>query len=190
MYRFDNNGTPEALIDFIEEITEYRNWEKSDSVWKFIKQLKEAFRSYLDNFFVDTFTIQKDPSTVYCLFFFSSHIKGFEKMLEAKWEIDSEQGKGWTYSNQPSLFDAQKMNPLEEELRKFLTTNRFNGEIYEFTLRMGFLPKHTNEIFYNWQLNDSLEVLLNTKAIARKKAFYISYNYYRDEKEKVEFKLK
>lgn len=32
MYRFDANGTPEALIDFIDELTEYKNWKETDSV--------------------------------------------------------------------------------------------------------------------------------------------------------------
>src|SRR5258706_5927378 len=93
MYRFDANGTPEALVDFIEELVEYKNWKETDSIWQLIDQLKISFRNYLGTtFFVDNFTIQKDPNTVFCLFFFSSHIKGFEKMLEAKWEIDTEEG--------------------------------------------------------------------------------------------------
>jgi three-Cys-motif partner protein len=194
MYRFDTNGTPESLKDFIDELVPYKDWKETDNVWGFISQLKEGFQSVLgDNFFVDTFTIQKDVNTVFCLFFFSSHIKGFEKMLEAKWEIDTEQGKGWDYAgNQPSLFHEHKTNPLEERLIGFLNTQkRYNGEIYEFTLKQGFLPKHTNEIFYNWQNNDKLEVLTNTGEKARKKSFYISYNYYKnkDEKKKVTFKL-
>jgi hypothetical protein len=113
-------------------------------------------------------------------------------MLEAKWEIDTEQGKGWDYAgNQPSLFHAQKTNPLEEKLREFLNGNkRHNGEVYEFTLRLGFLPKHTNEIFYNWQNNDKIDVVTATGEKARKKSFYVAYNYYRDENKKVSFKLK
>ena len=193
MYRFDSNGTPEALIDFIEELTEYKNWKVTDSVWEFIRQLQEAFRNYLGlKFYVDTFSIQKDPSTVFCLFFFSSHIKGFEKMLEAKWEIDTEQGKGWNFTgNQPSLFFEQKTNILEEKLNNFLKgQKRTNGEIYEFTLRSGFLPKHTNEIFYNWQQSGKLYVFSKKELRVRKGAFYISYNYFKNEDQKVNFELK
>lgn len=193
MYRFHTNGTPEALKDFIEELTEYKNWKETDSVWSFIDQLKTAFRNYLgDNSFVDTFTIKKDSSTVYCLFFFSPHIKGFEKMLEAKWEIDTEQGKGWNYSgNEPSLFFDQKINPLEQKLKDFLgLRNRYNGEIYEFTLRLGFLPKHANEVFYNWQANNQIDVLTITDEKVRKRAFYISYNYYKGEPKEIKIILK
>jgi three-Cys-motif partner protein len=193
MYRFAENGTPEALKDFIEELVKYKDWKKNDNVWNFIFQLKEGFNACLGNkYFVDTFTIQKDINTVFCLFFFSSHIKGFEKMLEAKWEIDTEQGKGWNYTgNQPSLFHEQKTNPLEESLNAFLKNNqRTNGEIYDFTLRLGFLPKHTNEVFYNWQNTDKLDVTTSTGEKARKRSFYIAYNYYRDDNKKVTFKLK
>ena len=185
---------PEALKDFIEELTQYKNWKATDSVWHFVNQLKDSFRSYLgSNYFVDTFTIQKDPSTVFCLFFFSSHIKGFEKMLEAKWEIDTEEGKGWNFKgNNPSLFFEQRTNNLEDSLKVFIGTNsKTNGEIYEFTLRSGYLPKHTNEILYNWQQSGSLQLKSIKGEKIRKGAFYVSYNYFKDlnNRQKVEFRL-
>ena len=191
MYRFDSNGTPESLKDFIEEITSYKDWRENDSVWKFIEQLKDGFKNYLEDKFVDTFTIQKDPQTVFCIFFFSSHIKGFEKMLEAKWEIDTEQGKGWNFTNNtPSLFVEQKTNPLEEKLYTFLEeVPRYNGELYEFTLRAGFLTKHINEIFYNWQNNNKVEVVTSNGQKARKGAFYIDYKHFKEDNKRAKFKL-
>ena len=97
MYRFDEKGTPEALIQIIEELVDISEWKPSNSVYHFIEQFKEALKNYLgDDFFVDTFAIEKDAATVFCLFFFSSHIRGFEKMLETKWQIDDDEGKGWT----------------------------------------------------------------------------------------------
>jgi len=192
MYRFASNGTPEALKDFMEELIPDFKDLQSENVWTFVNQLKDGFQNFLGkDFFVDTFTIQKDVSTVFCLFFFTSHIKGFDKMLEAKWEIDTEQGKGWDYSgNQPSLFHALKTNPLEEKLKEYLKdTKRFNGDIYEFTLRQGFLPKHANEILYNWQNIGKLEVRTATGEKARKGSFYIAYNYFKGENKKVNFKL-
>ena len=192
MYRFDANGTPEALKDFVEELVEYKSWTDPDSARKYIDQLKEAFRNYFGpKFFVDTFTIQKDPKTVFCLFFFCSHIKGFEKMLEAKWEIDTEQGKGWNYTNTGSLFEQFKTNPLEEKLKTFLKGHkRYNGEIYEFVLKCGFLPTHSNEIFFNWQNNGTLIVENDKGEKARKSSFYIAYKYYRDDNKKVKLELR
>jgi three-Cys-motif partner protein len=193
MYRFSNNGTPVALKDFIEELVAYREWKETDSVWHFIAQLKEGFQFCLgDRYYVDTFTIQKDANTVFCLFFFSSHIKGFEKMLEAKWEIDTEQGKGWNYTmNLPNLFQGLRTNSLEDKLRQFLKEGkRSNSELYAFTLRQSSLPKHTNEIFYNWQKNGLLEVQTPDGQKARKGAFYISYEHYNKNNKKVIINLK
>lgn len=178
MYRFSKNGIPEALLHFIEELTQYKEWKESDSVWKFINQLKTGFQSYLgENYFVDNFSIKKEENTVFCLFFFTSHIKGFEKMLEAKWEIDTEQGRGWEYTgNVATLFSDNKTNELEEKLKIFLASNKkFNSDVYEFTLRQGFLPKHTNQIFEQWQQNNTLLVTLANGEKARRKSFYIKY---------------
>jgi three-Cys-motif partner protein len=193
MYRFDKNGTPEALKDFIEELTSYKEWKETsaDSVWGFIEQLKEGFRNFLgSNYFVDTFTIQKEANTVFCLFFFSSHIRGFEKMLESKWKIDQEEGKGWEYTNQGSLFSIIKTNLLKEKLKEFLKTDRTNGEVYEYTLHCGFLPTHAVEVFTEWQNNGSLSVNSPTGGKVRKRAFYISYGHYRDENNKVKYNIK
>lgn len=195
MYRFSKNGTPEALLSFIEELTDYKEWKKNDSVWKFIAQLKEGFQSYLGNqYFVDNFSLQKEENTVFCLYFFTSHIKGFEKMLETKWEIDTDQGRGWRYTDSTSqipLFDEVITNELEDKLKIYLQEKRFNGEVYEFTLRQGYLPKHANQIFQQWQKNNLLDVNLANGEKARKNSFYLKYHKPSDSNiKKVYFTLK
>jgi three-Cys-motif partner protein len=183
MYRFSKNETPESLQNFINELGLSKEVENLNNVWDFINLLKSGFQNFLgDNFFVDNFSLKKEENSVFCLYFFTSHIKGFEKMLEAKWDIDSEQGKGWEYGgNQPSLFFEQKTNSLVDKLEIFLKEKpRTNGDTYEFTLRQGFLPKHTNEIFADWQKIGKLSVKLSNGENARKKAFYNSYNYYKN----------
>lgn len=193
MYRFDEKGTPEALIQIIEELVDLEKWEASNSVYKFIEQFKEALKSYLgSDFFVDTFTIEKDAATVFCLFFFSSHIRGFEKMLETKWQIDEDEGKGWSYEKTGNLFADFKTNPLEEKLVNLISRNDkvHNGAIYEFTLRNGFLPTHTVEIFNSLQLKGNLEVLSVIGEKIRKGAFYINYENFKNFPEKVYFKMK
>jgi three-Cys-motif partner protein len=192
MYRFAKNGTPEALYDFISELIPDFSDQGFDDVWSFIKKIKEGFHSLLgESFFVDTFTIQKDPSTVFCLFFFTSHILGFQKMLEAKWDIDTEQGKGWHYQeNQLSFLSQYKTNPLEADLVEFLRTKpRSNVEIYLFTINRGFLPKHTNEVLRNWQNTQRITIASPTGTKPRKKAFYIAYEYYKQNQVKVIFSL-
>jgi hypothetical protein len=120
MYRFDEKGTPEALIQIIEELVDLNNWKPSSSVYHFIEQFKDALKNYIGkDFFVDTFTIEKDAA-VFCLFFFSSHIRGFEKMLETKWQIDDDEGKGWSYEKTGNLFTEIKTNYLEQRLSRLI----------------------------------------------------------------------
>jgi three-Cys-motif partner protein len=192
MYRFASNGTPEALKDFILELIPDFSDQSFDDVWSFIKRVRDGFQNLLgDNFFVDTFTIQKDPSTVFCLFFFTSHILGFQKMLEAKWDIDTEQGKGWHYQEDQLSFLSQYMtNPLELELEEFIKEKpRSNVEIYRFTLNRGFLPKHTNEVLRNWQNRSRINLESPSGAKPRKGAFYIAHEYYKDNLTKLIFSL-
>lgn len=193
MYRFDEKGTPQALIEILEELVDLNEWRVNGSVHGFIHQFKEALRKYLGNdFFVDTFTIQKDATTVFCLFFFSSHIRGFEKMLETKWQIDEDEGKGWSYEKTGNLFLALKTNPLEQKLLDFIKNNNkcFNGDVYEYCLRLGFLPVHCNEVFTSLQTEGRLEVGSDSLENIRKGAFYINYESYKREPNKVYFKIK
>ena len=193
MYRFDEKGTPEALIKIIEELVDLDKWKPSSSVYQFIEQFKDALKSYLgNNFFVDTFTIEKDSKTMFCLFFFSSHIRGFEKMLETKWQIDDDEGKGWSYEKSGNLFAGEKTNFLEQKLTALILGNNkvYNGEIYEFTLRNGFLPTHSVEIFTSLQNSGNLLVLSDKEEKIRKGAFYINYDNYKNFPNKVYFKIK
>lgn len=194
MYRFSRNETPESLQNFIDELSLNEKIDKINNVWDFISILKTGFQDYLgEKYFVDNFSLKKEENTVFCLYFFTSHIKGFEKMLEAKWEIDTEQGRGWEYSgNIPSLFFEYKTNDFEEKLKTYISdAKRYNYEVYEFTLRQGYLPKHTNEILDNLQKNNELEVLLCNGDKARKKSFYIKYLKPKDiDRKKVYFIIK
>lgn len=193
MYRFDKKGTPQALKDFNEELGIAQENLGAFSTWQYIDLIKAKFRAFLgEEFFVDTFAIEKDPHTVFSLFFFSSHIRGFEKMLETKWEVDAEEGKGYSYTgNNPTLFFDSKTNPLEILLLEYLQEQpRYNGQIYEFTLRCGFLPSHANGIFKNWQNNfNKLSVVNSMGEEVRRGWFYNDYDNYKNDYKKVTFKL-
>lgn len=195
MYRFADEGTPPVLKNLISDLKISDQIKQSNTVWEFIECLKKGFQEYLGNdFFVDNFSLKKEENTVFCLFFFTSHIKGFEKMLESKWQIDTEQGRGWEYSgNTPSLFFEQKTNKLELLLKQYIKSGkRFNSDVYEFALRSGYLTKHATEILGNLQKNDSINVYLNNGQKARKSAFYIKYFKSTDviNNKKVYFQLK
>lgn len=186
MYRFDDKGTPQALIEIIKELVDYKNWKTSTSVYEFIGQFTDALRNYLGSeYFVDTFLIQKDANTVFCLFFFSSHIRGFEKMLETKWELDEEKGKGYTYDKQGDLFAKQKILDFENKLLDYLKEFRSNADLYTFVLSNGFLPRHINEILC--KLESEKKIIPENKK--RKNAFYINYENYKDDPSRIKIKL-
>lgn len=192
MYRFKDHGTPKALNSFLQDLDISQG---SHTIEQFIANIKENFQKYLGgNTFIDKFPIRKNENTTYCLFFFSRHILGFEKMIEAKWKIDQESGTGWNYHmpSQHSLFDAQTENHLESLLINYLKPQRNNVEIYEFTLREGFLPKHTNQVLKELQKNNKINAInmKNPNERIKTGVFYISYEYYKNKNIKVGIQTK
>ncbi|HVI44592.1 MAG TPA: three-Cys-motif partner protein TcmP [Chitinophaga sp.] len=178
MYRFADEGTPAILKNFMSDLEIVEEAKKAKNVWEFISVLNKGFQHFLGNsFFVDHFSLQKEENTVFCLFFFTPHIKGFEKMLESKWEIDTQEGRGWRYcGNVPNLFSQQFTDELEEGLKSFFKSGRkYNSDVFEFVLRQGYLPKHATEVLTNLQKTGQLKVLLADGTTARKKSFYIKY---------------
>lgn len=195
MFRFansaidDDSGGKEHLHRFIkeafgDEVQEFKN------AIDFISRLKNGFKNYLKGFFVDTFTLEREKGQFFAMYFFTSSIKGFEKMLETKWEMDTNNGRGYKYEKSGDLFSSTETNDWEGKLSAFLKTEkRFNGEVYEFTLHNGFLPKHTNQIFSDWFDDGKLSVIPSEGQIAKKRAFYLNYKNYTAIPKRVHFKL-
>jgi three-Cys-motif partner protein len=163
-------------------------------VMEYIQCIVEALR--YNKFFTTSYYIERDASNYFALFFMSSHIFGFEKILEVKWQLDEEAGRGFKIPElQKGLFDDsfaeesknKNAEKLESILLHVLTESKTNKQIYKITLENEFLPKHATEIFEKWQSNNpNFKVLdIKTKQEARKKSFYIS-NYKED---KVIFKI-
>jgi len=196
MYRFANKSLTDEdytggihLREFLTplfkgEISSYKTPDE------FIDQLKMSFREYLkeQKIFVDTFTLERDSQNIYSLFFFTPHIKGFEAMLETKWNMDEHRGKGFRLIPQYPLFSQIQITNYPQLLKSFISqgSHRTNGEIYLFGLENGFLPKHTGQIFKDWQESGpEFKVYLSNGQEARKGAFYISYKNYGNTPEKI-----
>jgi len=180
LYRFKGKATtPDALKKFMDELGDDSHWPEGGDAWSHIAATTSLFRSNYPEGFVDSFTIEKDKGTIYCLFFFTSHILGFEKMLEAKWTLNDSTGRGWHY--EVALTDdlfAKKPTPQVKEL-KDLIYNLFaesgsvtNGVLYEQTLRAGFLPKHSKLILETLEKAGRLRKMPDLK----KGAFLINYD--------------
>jgi hypothetical protein len=181
MYRFADaalrSGFPgsEPLKIFLSELFG-KSIPDFQSPQHFIEQLRGRFRAYLKdlNSFVDTFILERDASNVYCLFFFTRNVRGYEKMLEAKWKVDPSHGKGHSLEKTISLFDETELSGYHQKLLAFIDSAdyRTNAELYLFGLENGFLPKHTKGVLVNWKKNGTdFEVLsLDNKPV---RGYYI-----------------
>lgn len=169
---------------------------------EYIKFVKDALR--FDRYYSTSYFIKRDEVNYYALFFMSPHIYGFEKILEVKWQLDEEGGRGFKQPEAPGLFDIQDKElqkrdnyiRLEKLLLKFLGHPRTNQEIYEEVLKNEFLPKHAAEIFRAWQHDQHAKVEILeavSKEPVRKGSFYVTWEWYNPAKNpgpRVIFKLK
>jgi hypothetical protein len=114
-------------------------------------------------------------------------------MLDTKWKIDEEDGRGWKYQEGNSLFAQveKKANThkFEQKLLYFLTSEKTNGDVYEFHLRHGHVAAHANDILSKLQREGRLVVTKKDGTSARKSSFYLNYTDYRDNPDKIKLKL-
>lgn len=169
------------------------------NIFDFIRYVKETL-SFGSQFFTAAHYIQRDQGNYFAIFFITSNIYGLEKFLETKWELDPVKGQGFKIPKKtPTLFDSQFEEEDREQslgwfatkLEAFLNKEKKNNrQVYEFTLNEGYLPKHAVEILTEWQKSGALRVWdFEAKKEARKGAFYLSYNYFKDKQAGVKVSL-
>jgi three-Cys-motif partner protein len=192
MYRFaesalnsDFSGS-EPLREFLLELFGTTPPEFK-SKYDFVEKVANQFKVYLKNFgvFVDAFTLESDSKNVYGLFFFTSHIKGHETMVRARWELDENRGKGHTVDKSPT-FSEILMSDYPIKLRNYIKDNNpTNHDMYRFGLENGFLPKHTNDILKRWGKERTVQVEIISLDGKPARSSYIEY----DSKRRVRFKM-
>ena len=146
----------DPLRDFLKELFG-NTLPNFRSAYDFIEQLKDRFRAYLKdlNAYIDIFFLERDASNVYCLFFFTRNIKGYEKIIEMKWKIDKDSGKGFKLEKTQSSFNEIELSGYRQKLQAFIESSRYrtNEELYFFGLENGFLPKHTKSVLDSFTEN-------------------------------------
>ncbi len=156
---------------------------------EYIDYLKDKLR--FGKYFSTSYYIERDESSFFGLFFVSPHIFGFQKILEVKWALDEDSGRGFRQpETQSSLFAEQSKElahndnyeRLEKILKESLRTPKNNWELYEIILKNEFLPKHANEIFTKWQdaIKNFSIIEISTGKPARKKGFYANWENYKN----------
>lgn len=156
MYRFSKSAVStgfvggEPLEEFLNELfgEDLISILKINSSDEFISVLIEKFKAYLSVHYIDHFVLTTEDSNKYCLFFFSFNKKGFRKIIEAKWSLDKEYGRGVNREENFNLFSGAHSNNYEDKLINFIINSegKTNEELLDFGFENSFLPKHTKEI--------------------------------------------
>ncbi len=68
------------------------------------------------------------------------------------------------------------------KLTAYMNQSRTNGDLYKFAVSNGFLPKHVNDIFREWQEAGMLEIvdLTTGEIIEKQNMFKIEYKAMRN----------
>ena len=159
------------------------------NIMEYIQYITKALK-FNGQFYTTSYYIERDATNHFALFFISPHIFGFEKILEVKWLLDEESGKGFRLpESQGNLFteyfsEEAKINNAERLktiLANALIEPKNNIELYEIILDNEYLPKHAIDILTKWQMSKrNFKVIdIVTNKPARKKSFYISYEYHK-----------
>ena len=182
----------EPLRDFVYSFfpdTKHPIRQSTVKAKEYIRYVADALK-FNNTFFATSYYIERDKANYFALFFMSSNIFGFEKILETKWALDEEHGGGFKLPEiTQNLFaeefalEAKNDNAtrLKRILEHALRSPQTNNDIYELVLRNEFLPKHANEVLRNLQQsNPHFSVQdISSGRNARKNSFYLSYQHYK-----------
>jgi three-Cys-motif partner protein len=199
MYRFTQYAVEneervqyKPLSDFIKSFfTLDHPIVKNDkiTVMDYITYIRDAL-SFNGKYYTTSYHIERNKNSYFALFFISSNLLGYEKILEAKWKLDTEDGNGFNLPKEPDLFSdfykKEKENAMYKKLEKLITAyivkERTNIDLYTFALNHEFLPKHAVQVLKDLQHDNRIIVNdynFKSKRI-RKGAFYIGYEYYKN----------
>lgn len=188
------------INDFFPENHLILEPEKISTI-EFIDYLKQAF-SLNNKYYATAHSIERSPNNYFAVFFITSHILGLEKMLQTKWELDEDYGKGFRIiSDNYNLFEIEEKNQIKEDNFKrlkekvisFIKNKRVsNDDLYRFVLTEDFLPTHINLVLKDLLKNNKIKIIdaNNFKEIVSVRSFYIAYKYYKNSKPRLFFESK
>ena len=195
MYRFIANGTPAPLKDFVSDLTNYSTWKPVGSAAALAREIRDMYRSFLGKgVYVSTFLIEKDSSTVFCLYFFTTKLQGYVKWIDAKWSLDGDAGSGYSFRNLPgqnSLVLDLHLQVLEHKLLTFLTPEKRNNcEIFEFAvIQEEFRATHAMQVCKKLLKEGRITKHSLTGGRIPASAFYINDKHYLNNDRKIEVEV-
>ena len=194
MYRFEN-FPPGALKQLITDVSQGEPWVPTKNVGEFVFQLRNRFRRYFGNgTFVSNFLIEKDPQTLFCLFFFTRHALGHAKMVDAKWKMDDDDGQGWSFRKIPgqgNLIAGLETLGLEQDIYNFIKEkSRNNCEMYDFVVNVNEHPSsHATKACRNLVAEGKIKVEGLGSIPPKRDALYITYDCYKDDLIRTKFEV-
>lgn len=118
----------------------------------FSKTLISAYDKMFENeFYVNDFKLKTKDGNVYALLFFTPHIRGMEKFIEAKWKHDAKNGVGYDpaeLKKAPEIFHKIHKEGYVDDLKDFILEKAgeaTNYDLYLFAIKRSYMNKHTNE---------------------------------------------
>lgn len=195
-HAFSNKVTPGALplkrliASFFHEQHPMRT-RKEMGVQEYIDHFTKAFTCG-GRFYTTSYPIERNEKNLFALFFFSTSIFGYEKVLEQKWRMMDCWGFGFHLPEMErgffdEIFKQERLQEMTEGFRvkmlNFLSTKtRTNSEVYRFAVENGFLPKHAKDVLRNLQENGQLLIVdMETGEVVEKRnQFHVDYKGYRN----------
>lgn len=186
MYRF-RNKTKDDVVDksyiplkhFIEQFG--LDVTSIESEKGFITALESAL-SFDEQYYSASYSIRNHTGHHYGMFFITSNLLGLEKIIEVKWELDSQQGQGFTGENQIDFFlEMNRLSDLKEKITEMINIKDVdNRTMYEFVLKNGFRPKHANEVLRMLCDERVIHTIdANSLQRARKGSFKLNYQEFK-----------
>ncbi len=141
----------------------------------FINAMRLGLKEALNMEYASSFTIQRNESNTFCLLFFTNSLRGYEKMLEVRWAMDEERGKGFRLNSaQTNLFSSPEIDNFEGQVREYISgaPSRTNHELKSFGLACEYLPKHVHAELKELKNKGQIEVKNPDGSPAR--SFYVN----------------
>ncbi len=198
IYRFISiREKVENLDNFLNSLNIFN--ESFEDIFGLIEFIKLSMK-FDSNIFSSAYYLQKDQSNIHALFFISSNILGYERIIDLKWKLNEEDGKGFNLPEKNESLFAEfdkvekiknSFNNLYELTKDFIKVERNNLELYEFCLLKEYRITHINEVLRQLQNEEKIEVKNSQiEDKIKKGAFYINYDNYKSKTSKVIIKLK
>lgn len=183
IYRFltsdEKNSEYRPIANFLNDFSvDEKVARKLNNINEFSEEIVKGIKNRSKSKFVYKKQIICEKGNIYHLFFFSKHIYGADKYLEAIWKIERDNPDLFTFTGE--LDDLDKS--FEKEILKI---ERNNCELYRLGIEFGFCSSKQQEILK--KLEDAKKIKIESigDKTNRKYCYYTNFDNYRTKRIKI-----